>query len=72
MKFGDQGDHFNLKITIFVNNYSQYNVPLEARALVFLTILKRAALDFYYTAGITGRLYKKMITILRSNFKRYI
>ena len=47
-KYRGDGDSFDFKLAIFYNIYRRADVPHEAKAKAFPTILKSLALDFYY------------------------
>ena len=48
-KYGDDGDSFDFKLAIFHDICGRADVPHEAKAKAFPTMLKGLALDFFYS-----------------------
>ena len=53
-KYSKENDNFDYKYQIFLDSYDRADVPQEALMIVFLTILKGLALDFFYTNKVKG------------------
>ena len=69
-KYGGDGDSFDFKLAIFHDIYRRANVPYEAKAKVFLTMLKGLVLNFYYLNNTINKLsFQDIYSAVQTYFK---